>query len=82
MRIRLHLESELPVFRFVTERTSHHVEEIGEEYFLGLDRNRSGFDLREIENVADQVQQVGSRAVNRARELNLLRRQIIRPDFH
>ena len=43
---------------------------------LGIDRHRAGFDLRQIENVADQVQQVGAGAVNGAGELDLLRREI------
>ena len=77
MRIGLHLERQPAVLRLVTERTSNHLQQVGEEYFLRLDRYRSRFDLREIENVADQVQQVRSGAVNRAGELNLLRRQVV-----
>ena len=65
-----------PVFRLVTERAGHHVEQAGEEDLLGFHRDGSGFDLREIENVADQVQQIGPGAVNGARELDLLRGQI------
>ena len=39
-------------------------------------RNRAGFDLREVENVADQVQEIGSGAVDGTRELDLLGGQI------
>ena len=60
----------------MAERAGHHVEQAGEEDLLGIDRDGARFDLREIENVADQVQQIGSGAVNGARELNLLRGQI------
>ncbi len=76
MRIRVHLESELPVLRFVPERAFDRVQQAGKEYFLRLNRYRAGFDLRQIENVADQVEQVGSRAMNCAGELHLLRSQI------
>ena len=77
MRIGLHLERQLPIFRFVPERPRHHLQQVGEEDFLGFDRHRARFDLRQIENVADQVQQVGSRAVNGARKLHLLGRQVV-----
>src|SRR6266850_4490539 len=76
MRIRLNLESELPIFRLEAEWTRHHLEQASEEYFLSLHRNGSRLDLRQVENVADQVEQVRSRAMNRARELHLLVGQI------
>ena len=50
--------------------------QVGEEDFLGVDRDGAGLDLRQIENVADQVQQVGAGAVNGAGELDLLGGQI------
>ena len=80
MRIGLHLEAEAPVLRFVPEWTRHHVQQAGEEDFFRLDRNRAGFDLRQIENVGDQVQQVGSGAVNGAGELDLLAASGCHPD--
>ena len=76
MRIGLHLEIEAPILRLVTEWTLHHVEQIGNEDFFRFHRNRSRLDLRQIENVGDQVEQVRSRAMNGARELHLLRRQV------
>ncbi len=76
MGIRLHLEGELPVFRFVAERTTHHLQQAAEEYFFGINGDRAGFNLREIENVADQVEQVGSRSVNGAGKFHLLRREV------
>ena len=48
----------------------------GEEDLLGVDRDGAGFDLRQIENVADQVEQVGAGAVDGAGELDLLGRQV------
>ena len=63
-----YIESNLPVFRFVTERASDHVEHAGEEDFFGLDRNGSGFNFRKIENIRNQIQQVRAGAVNGSRE--------------
>ena len=48
----------------------------GQQDLLGIDRHRAGFDLRQIENVADQVEQIGAGAVDGARELDLSRRQV------
>jgi hypothetical protein len=73
-------QSQPPVFRLVAERPRDHFEQAGEEDFLGFHRDRAGFDLRKIENVADQVQQVGSGAVNGSGKLDLLGRQIACPD--
>ena len=80
MRIGVHLESELPILRLVAERARHHVEQAREEDFLRLHRNRAGFDLRQVENVADQVQQVGAGAVNGAGKFDLLRASSCRRD--
>ena len=76
IRIGLHLEGEAAVFRFVPERAGDHVEKAGEKYLFGFDRDRSRLDLRKIEDVADQVEQVGAGAVDRAREFDLLRREV------
>ena len=62
----------LAAFGFVPERPRHRFEQVGEDDFFGIDRHRAGFDLGQIENVADEVQQIGARAVDRARELDLL----------
>ena len=43
-----------------------------EEQLLGLHRHRAGLDLRQVEDVGDQVQQVGAGAVDGAGELHLL----------
>jgi hypothetical protein len=55
----------------VTERALHQVREVREGELLALDRDRAGFDLRQVEDVADQVQQVGAGAVDRLGELDL-----------
>ena len=67
------LERQLAVLRLVPERPGHDVEQVGEEDLLGIDRDGAGLDLRQVEDVADEVQQVGAGAVDGARELDLLR---------
>ncbi len=37
MRIGVHLETQPPVFCFVAERPANHIEQAGEEDFLGID---------------------------------------------
>ena len=49
---------------------------LAEEDLLGIDRDRAGLDLRQVEDVADEVQQVGAGAVDGARELDLLGGQV------
>ena len=68
----LHVESQAAAFGFVTERPHDHVAQVGEEDFLGVDRHGAEFDLRQIENVADEIEQIGARAVDGAGELDLL----------
>src|SRR4051794_38820188 len=77
MRIRLNLEDQPAILRFVTEGAGYHLQQIGEEYFLRFDRDRAGLDLGEIENVADQVEQVGTGAVNSAGKLDLLGSEVV-----
>ena len=76
MRIGVHFERQLLVLRFVTERTRDHLQQSGEENFFGIDGHGAGFDLREVENVGDEVEQIGSGAVDGAREFNLLAGEI------
>ena len=70
--IELDVERQLLVVRLVTERTADRVEQVGEEYLLGFHGDRAGFDLGQIENVADQIEQIGSGAVDGAGEFGLL----------
>ena len=76
LRIELHLEGQAPAVRLMAERPRDHVDQVGEEDVLDIDRYGTRFDLRKIENVADQVQEVGAGAVDRAGKLDLLRAQI------
>ena len=67
-RIEIDLERKLSRVRFVAERAAHGIKQIGEEDLFGIDRDRAGFDLRQVENVADEVEKVGAGAVNGAGE--------------
>ena len=48
--------------------------QVREQQLLALDRDRAGLDLRQIEDVADEVQQVRAGAVDGLGELDLARR--------
>ena len=60
----------------MTERASDRVEQVGEQDFFRVDRDRAGLDLGQVENVADEIEQVGSGAVNGAGKFDLLGREI------
>ncbi len=64
------------ILRLVAEGPRHRVEQAVHHDLLGHDGHRARFDLGEIEDVGDEVQQVGARAVDRARELHLLGREV------
>ena len=52
-----------------------------ERDFLDLDGDRAGLDLREVENVVDEVEQVGAGGVDVAGEIDLLGRKGCRGTF-
>src|SRR5580692_8735762 len=68
----MYFKSKFAVLCLMPERTRHHFQQVREKDLLRLNRNCSRFNLREIENVADQVQQVSSGTVNRAGKFDLL----------
>src|SRR5690349_7039771 len=76
VRIDMDFERQLPRLGFVPERPRHHVDEIGEEDLFGIYRDRAGLNLRQVKNVADEIEQVGAGAMDRAGKLDLLRGQI------
>ena len=59
------------------ERADNHLQQVREVDLLGFDGDRARLDLREVENVGDQVEEVGAGAVNRARELDLFGREVL-----
>ena len=72
MLVDLDVEREALRFGLVAERPGDGLEHVGEEDLLGIDGDRAGLDLAEVEDVADQVQEVGAGAVDGAGELDLL----------
>ena len=72
----LDVERQLAVFGLVPERPPDGLEQARRQDFLGVHRHRAGLDLGQVEDVADQVEQVGAGAVDGAGEFHLLRRQI------
>ena len=62
--------------RDVAERPLHRLAHLFEAHFADIDRHRAGFDLRQIENVVDQLEQILAGTVDRPRELDLFRRQV------
>src|SRR6516162_6860190 len=73
----VNLKAETPIFGFMAERSGHHLQQTGKEHFFGFDRDGSRLNLREVKNIADQIQQVRARSMNGARVLDLLWRQIV-----
>ena len=68
----MHVEGKLPGLRLMAERTRDHFEKRGEQDFFRVDRHGAGFDLGEVENVADEVQEIGTGRMDGAREVDLL----------
>ena len=69
------LEGQVLRFGHMAEVAVDVLAQPGEGDVFDLDRHRARFDLRQVENVVDQVQQVRARRVDVARELDLLRAQ-------
>jgi hypothetical protein len=72
----LNFEADPAIFRLVAERPRHHFQQAGEEDFFRFHRHRAGFDLGQVQNVADEVEQVRAGAVDGAGEFDLLGRQV------
>src|SRR6516225_1569745 len=66
------LERQLPVVGFVTEWPSDRFQKVGGEDLLRIDGYGARLDLGKIQNVADQVEKIGARAMDGSRELHLL----------
>ena len=77
LRVELHVEGELARFGVVAEGSRHRLEQRRERELRRLDGDRARLDLRQVEDVGDQIQQIRAGAVNRARELDLLRGQVL-----
>ena len=60
----------------MTEVALDGLAKVREHQLFGLHRDRARLDLRQIQDVADQIQQIGTRTMDRLREFDLTRRQI------
>jgi hypothetical protein len=76
LRVGLDIEGESLRFRLVSERTGDRLQHVCEVDLLGLDGDGAGLDLGQVEDVADQVQEVGAGAVDGAGEFDLLGAQV------
>ena len=75
-RIDVDGEAETTAFGDVPEVALDEVAEVVQPHRLVLQRDRARLDLGEVEDVVYQVQEVGARGQDDARELDLLRRQV------
>ena len=75
-RVDLHVEGQMPVLRFMPERPDYGILQSDKKHFLGVDRDGARFDLGQIQDIADQVHQIGARTVNRSSKFDLLGRQV------
>ena len=71
-RVHLNLERQTAILRVVLERADDHLQQVREEDFFRFDGDGARLDLRQIENVGDEVEEIGAGAVNRAGKLDLL----------
>ena len=70
--VEIDLEREALFRRQLAEGAFHMLLERGQRHVAKLDRHRAGLDLRQVEDVVDQAEQIGAGAMDRARELGLL----------
>src|SRR6266540_1640534 len=75
--VHLDLEAEVLVLGDRSERTLDEVAQVGELHVADVHFDAVGFDLGEFEDVVDQPEQVRARAVDRVRELDLLRAEVL-----
>ena len=70
-------ERQLARFRLVPEVALDRLAQVREQQVFALDRDRARLDLRQVQNVADEVEQVGAGAVDGLRELDLAAAQVL-----
>jgi hypothetical protein len=69
-------ERELAGLGFMAEVALDGLAQVSKQQIFALDGDRSGLDLRKVQNVADEVQQVRAGAMNGLRKLHLPRAQV------
>src|SRR5579884_4367838 len=65
-------KAELLVFSLMAEWTCHHFKHVAEEQLFRFHGYGAGFNLGQVKNVTDQIQQVSSRAMDGAGKFHLL----------
>src|SRR5579862_4556702 len=75
-RVEVRAEDQVAVLGFVAEGALYRVAQVRERQLFAFYGDGAGFDLGQIEDVADQVEQVGAGAVDGLGKLDLPRRQI------
>src|SRR5581483_6807519 len=70
--VRIDFKGELLVFSFMAEWPCNHFQYASKEQLFCFNRDRTRFNLRQVKDVADQVEQVSSSAMNGSGKLNLL----------
>ena len=70
-RVEVGRERQLARVRLVAEVALDRLAQVREQQVLALDRDRARLDLRQVQNVADEVEQVGAGAVDGLGELDL-----------
>src|ERR1700749_5163867 len=76
MRVGIYIEAKPPIFSLMAEGPSDRLHQSCKSNFLCFDRNGTGFDLRKVEDIADQVEQICSSSMNGARKFYLRRSKI------
>src|SRR5690349_14621710 len=74
--VKFDIERQVFALRHVPEVAIERIAEAHEGDFFGLNGNRAGLDLRKVENVVDQVQEVGAGRIYVACKLDLLWQQV------
>src|SRR6202034_4642306 len=72
----MELELKLARIRLVPERARNHVEQVGEENLVRIDRDRARLDLGQVQDVADEVEQIGAGNMNGPGKLDLFPREV------
>ncbi len=72
----MNVERQLTSFCLVAERTRDHIHQVREEYLFRIYGHGARLDLRQIQNVADEIQKIGTGAVDGSGKLDLFAGEI------
>jgi hypothetical protein len=77
LRLQVDGEREALLLRHLLERPLGERLEVAHRHLGDVHLHLAGFDLRQVEDLVDEVEQVRARRVDRLRELHLLRREVV-----